>query len=159
MEERCTMPEILCNNNGCNKHKCVIDQTFVIVPKNKKYAFAFMKTAHCPICKRHYTLITNFQFVKEGVDNQKRAFGCFAPVHKIFTGKDADSVFEKIYEHQKAVLYEVLKNQSNVKSGFYLNYSEYGNVKRCYSNLSTLKIGRIKYNFEDMENSKQLMFT
>lgn len=152
------MTNICCFQQDCNNHKCVIDQTFVIVPKNKKYAFAFMKTAHCPICKRHYTLITNFQFVKEGVDNQKRAFGCFAPVHKIFTGKDADSVFEKIYEHQKAVLYEVLKNQSNVKSGFYLNYSEYGTVKRCYSNLSSLMLGRIKYNFEDLGKSR-LLFT
>lgn len=153
------MSEILCNNNGCNNHKCVIDQTFVIVPKNKKYSFAFMKTAHCPICKRHYTLITNFQFIKEGVDKQKRAFGCFTPVHKVFAGKDADRMFEKIYEQQKAVLYEVLKNQSNEKSGFYLNYSEYGVIKRCYSNLSSLKLGRIKYNFEDFESSKKIVFT
>lgn len=150
------MFKILCNNKECKKHNCVIDQTFVIVPKNKKYAFAFMKTAHCPICKRHYTLITNFQFKKEGVDVNNKAFGCFSPEHKLFVGKDADIIFEKIFEEQKAVLYEVLKNSANVKSGFYLNYSEYGVIKRCYSNLSTLKLGRIKYNFEDLENGKLL---
>lgn len=150
------MANIHCFKQGCNKHKCVIDQTFVIVPKNKKYAFAFMKTAHCPICKQHYTLITNFEFVKEGIDKQKRAFGCFTPVQKVFKGNEADVIFEKIYEHQKAVLYEVLKNSANIKSGFYLNYSEYGVIKRCYSNFSTLKLGRIKYNFEDLEKGKLL---
>lgn len=152
------MTNIYCFQQDCNKHKCVIDQTFVIVPENKKYAFAFMKTAHCPICKRSYTLITNFRFIKEGVDKQKRAFGCFTPVYKLFAGKEAERIFENIYEEQKAVLYEVLKNQSNVKSGFYLNYSEYGIVKRCYSNLSTLKLGRIKYNFEDLKKNT-LLFT
>ena len=152
------MTNIYCFQQDCNKHKCVIDQTFVIVPENKKYAFAFMKTAHCPICKRSYTLITNFRFIKEGVDKQKRAFGCFTPIHKLFAGKEAERIFENIYEEQKAVLYEVLKNQSNVKSGFYLNYSEYGIVKRCYSNLSTLKLGRIKYNFEDLKKNT-LLFT
>ena len=115
-----------------------------------------MKTAHCPICKQHYTLISNFQFVKEGVDKQKRAYGCFTPVQKIFKGREADVIFEEIYEHQKAVLYEVLKNSANIKSGFYLNYSEYGVIKRCYSNFSTLKLGRIKYNFDDLEKGKLL---
>ena len=153
------MFKIHCNNKSCSNHKCVIDQTFVIVPKNKKYSFAFMRTAHCPVCNKHYTLITNYSFIKEGIDLQKRAFGCFTPEHKLFAGADADRMFEKIFEQQKSVLYEVLKNSANIKSGFYLNYSEYGTIKRCYSNLSTLKLGRIKYNFEDMESSKKLVFT
>lgn len=155
--------EIKCDNKNCKKHKCVADQTFVIIPKNRQYKFAFMISAHCPICKKHFTLITNYKFIKEGekkvkqTDKKPRAFGIFEPVFKLFTGKKADKVFEDIFEKQKAVIYEVLKNSANHKSGFYLNYTEYGSVKRCYSNLSTLKLGRIKNNFEDMENMKKIL--
>lgn len=122
-----------------------------------------MKSAHCPICKKHFTLITNYEFVKEGEkkvkadDKEPRAFGVFKPVFKLFTGKKADEIFEDIFEKQKAVIYEVLKNSANHKSGFYLNYTEYGSVKRCYSNLSTIKLGRIPYNFQDMENMKKIL--
>lgn len=146
--------KILCDNKSCAKHKCKIEQSFVIIPKNRQYAFALMSTGHCPICGKHYTLLTNYQFIKEGsakvkpYDEKLRAFGAFKPVYKLFKGKEADNIFENIFEHQKAVLYEVFKNSPNQKSGFYLNCSEYGKIKRCYSNLSTLKLGRIRDNFE-----------
>ena len=158
------MIKIFCDNKSCEKHKCVIDQTFVIVPKNKNYSFALLRTAHCPVCNKHFTLISNFQFIKEGSsklkaeDKIKRAYGSFIPKHKLFTGYEADRVFENIHENQKSVLYEVLKNSANHKSGFYLNYTEYGTIKRCYSNLSTLKLGRIKNNFEDFEYMKSFLF-
>lgn len=157
--------KIFCTKDDCHKHKCLIDQTFVIVPKSKQYAFAFLHTAHCPLCKTHYTLITNFKFVKEGYsklkpfDNKARAFGVFSPVHKLFKGSEADRVFDDVFEKQKAVIYEVLKNKPNQKAGFYLNYSEYGSIKRCYSNLSTLKLGRIKENFEDLNCSSGLILS
>ena len=158
------MPKIHCDNKSCKKHKCVIDQTFVIIPKNRQYSFAFMRTAHCPVCGKHYTLITNFKFVKEGEgklkkdDKKTKAFGSFKPEHRIFTGKEADDIFEKIFEVRKSVLYEIIKNSPSNKSGFYLNYSEYGIIKKCYSNLSTLRLGRIKSNFEDIDSSKKLLF-
>lgn len=164
IRERFAVAKIFCNNEKCNYHKCLIDQTFVIVPKNKKYKFAFLYTSHCPVCKKHYTLIINYEFIKEGesklkrTDKGSRAFGCFKPVEKLFTGKKADEIFENIYEGQKAVLYEVMKNLKKQKSGFYLKYSEYGKIKRCYSNLSTLKLGKTKNNFEDIEDVKSFLF-
>ncbi|MEA3272437.1 MAG: hypothetical protein U9P90_02110 [Patescibacteria group bacterium] len=39
---------------------------------------------------------------------------------------------------------------------FYLLYNEYGEIKRCYSNLSTLKLGRIPDNYEEMRRFKEL---
>ncbi len=155
-EERLGMAKIFCDSKKCLRHKCVIDQTFVIVPKNRRFAFAFMYTAHCPVCGRHFTLISNFRFVKEGCDKAKRAFGCFAPVYRLFAGSDADRIFEDVFEKQKAVLFEVVKESANHKSGFYLNYSEYGTIKRCYSNLSSLMLGRMKSNFEDLEDRKRI---
>lgn len=38
------------------------------------------------------------------------------------------------------ILYEI-KPDNVISGSFYLNYNEYGTKKRCYSNLSTLKIG------------------
>lgn len=42
---------------------------------------------------------------------------------------------------QKYILYEKVPQKYNRCGKFYLNYNEYGVLKRCYSNLSTLKIG------------------
>ncbi len=108
--------KIFCDNKSCAKHKCKIEQTFVIIPKNRQYAFALMRTGYCPVCGRHYTLITNYLFIKEGSskvkpnDEKLRAFGVFKPVHSLFKGDEADRIFENIFEFQKAVLYEVLKD-------------------------------------------------
>lgn len=33
------------------------------------------------------------------------------------------------------------KNITNFRSKFYLNYNEFGKIKKCYSNLKNLKIG------------------
>ena len=42
---------------------------------------------------------------------------------------------------QKFILYEKVPQVYKKCGKFYLNYNEYGVKKRCYSNLSTLKIG------------------
>ena len=53
--------------------------------------------------------------------------------------KKARLFFEKI---KNKIIYE--KKIINNKGGFYLNYNEYGRKKRCYSNLSALKIGLVE---------------
>ncbi len=50
----------------------------------------------------------------------------------------AVSFFDKM---KKFILYEKIPQTYKKCGKFYLNYNEYGVKKRCYSNLSTLKIG------------------
>ncbi|MFA7658785.1 MAG: hypothetical protein WCY19_05070 [Candidatus Gastranaerophilaceae bacterium] len=58
---------------------------------------------------------------------------------KRFYGKEAYEIHDKL---EKSILHKI--GSSNVVCGrFYLNYGEYGKKKRCYSNLSTLKMGRL----------------
>lgn len=58
------------------------------------------------------------------------------------TNKKAHEFFNKM---QKFVLYELAPQKIPESYGkFYLNYNEYGVLKRCYSNLSRLKIGLVE---------------
>ena len=55
------------------------------------------------------------------------------------TNAKADAFFEKL---KKSILYELRPINYRNCGNFYLNYNEYGTIKRCYSNLTNLKIGR-----------------
>ena len=53
--------------------------------------------------------------------------------------REALDIYKKLRQ-LNWILYEI--NPGDViSSKFYLNYSEYGAIKKCYSNLSTLKMG------------------
>jgi len=54
-----------------------------------------------------------------------------------YKGKRAERTFKAL---QKAVLFEV-EGFKGANGGFSLNYSEFGRVKKCYSNLKNLKCG------------------
>lgn len=56
----------------------------------------------------------------------------------IKTKNDADKVFQK---YQSSIVYEIKRSENVVCGKFYLPYNEYGKKKKCYSNLSTLKMG------------------
>lgn len=82
---------------------------------------------HCPVCDH-----TVVQLTRINLDNE------VSVCRKI--NKKAIKLFEKI---KPLILYEKEAGWRKVKafSRFYLNYSEYGVKKRCYSNLSTMKLG------------------
>lgn len=84
----------------------------------------------CPICGHTVTQLTRIDFnnkisICRKINNKAR----------IFFNKIKNSIlFEQKTEYSGS------KNYSN----FYLNYNEFGIKKKCYSNLSTLKIGRFE---------------
>lgn len=81
----------------------------------------------CPICGHTVTQLTRIDF-----DNN------VSVCRKI--NEKARKLFEKL---RNSILFEKQPEGRNFKtySGFYLNYNEYGVKKKCYSNLSSLKIG------------------
>lgn len=82
---------------------------------------------NCPVCNHTVVQLTRIDF-----DNQ------VSVCRKI--NKKALKFFEKI---KPLILREKETGFSRLKaySKFYLHYSEYGVKKRCYSNLSTMKLG------------------
>lgn len=91
----------------------------------------------CPVCGHTVTQLTRIDF-----DNN------VSVCRKI--NDKARQLFNKL---KKSILFE--KKAESVSSysysRFYLNYNEYGVKKRCYSNLSTLKMGL----FENKDLSKK----
>lgn len=81
----------------------------------------------CPICGHTVVQLTRIS------KNDK-----ISVVRK--TNKKAKDFFSKL---KNQILYEIRPIQYNNKNlgKFYLNYNEFGVKKRCYSNLSALKIG------------------
>lgn len=91
----------------------------------------------CPICGHTVAQITR-------VDLENNVSICRK------TNEKARKLFEKL---KTSILFEREKCSSMLKvhSKFYLNYNEFGVKKKCYSNLSTLKMGL----FENKELLKE----
>lgn len=89
---------------------------------------------NCPVCNH-----TVLQLTK--IDNKNNI-----SVYRI-TNQKARKFFEKY----KNIMTEEIKNTKNIFykncGKFYLNYNEYGKKKKCYSNLSSMKLGLFENNF------------
>ena len=86
----------------------------------------------CPVCGHTVVQLTR-------VDKEDK----ISTVRK--TNKKAKDFFNNL---KNCILYEIRPvnyEAINVKR-FYLNYNEYGVKKRCYSNFTTLKIGKFQKN-------------
>lgn len=80
----------------------------------------------CPVCGHTVVQVTR-------IDNHNN----ISTIRKI--NQKAQQFFEKL---KNFILYEETPQKvPEYKGKFYLNYNEYGVLKRCYSNLSRLKIG------------------
>ena len=81
----------------------------------------------CPVCGHSVTQLTRIDF-----DNNISVFRK--------TNEKAKKMFENL---KSSILFEKITGAFKLKaySRFYLNYNEFGKKKRCYSNLSTLKMG------------------
>lgn len=102
-------------------------KSYAIAPESD-YRFAQLDyLEQCPICGHTVVQITRIDFENN------------VSVCRKINGK-ARSLFEKL---KKTILFEKKPEGVRVKaySKFYLNYNEFGVKKKCYSNLSTLKIG------------------
>ncbi len=83
--------------------------------------------AECPKCGHKVVQLTRIDLD-----------GNVSSIRKI--NQKAMKFFEKI---KKFILFEENPNyKKNISGGtFYLRYSEYGVIKKCYSNLSSMKLG------------------
>jgi len=103
-------------------------RTFKLVPP-KNFSKAELDVLYkCPACGHKVVQLTK---VTSG--------GKVVTVRRV--NKKAESFWEKL---KSSILYEIKSYKYKATGNFYLNYNEYGVIKRCYSNLSTLKLGRIK---------------
>ena len=102
-------------------------KSFRIAPQNNFAVCEVDYLAKCPVCGHTVVQLTRIDFN----DN-------ISVVRKV--NKKAKDFFQKL---KKYILYEIRPiNYNKTNFGrFYLNYNEFGVKKRCYSNLSTLKIG------------------
>lgn len=64
--------------------------------------------------------------------------------HEVSTIRKSNAQARKLFLNVRtSILYEQKNKYLPVtKSKFYLNYNEYGTKKRCYSNISTMTLGR-----------------
>ena len=108
------------------KHKAIV---FELKLNNDGCVSKILKNAFCPICGKNIIVIEKKMFV-DGVEQVR---------YIRRQGKEADKLFDKLENDIICVIPE-LKNVQ-YKKGFFLKYNEYGKIKKCYSNLSALKLG------------------
>lgn len=103
-------------------------RTFKLAPHGKFVVCEVDYLDRCPVCGNTVTQLTridkddNITVIKKS-DNKAKSF--FRKLKKFF-------LYEETACKYRGYLYKK----------FYLNYNEYGVKKRCYSNLSTLKLGK-----------------
>ena len=114
-------------------------RTFRLVPQKNYLVCELDYLKKCPICGHLVVQLTRISEDKK-----------LSVVRRVNT--KALDFLDKI---KNDILYEVKKiNYNSFYHGkFYINYNEYGVKKRCYSNLSTLKIGLLESRFYKKKNS------
>ncbi len=105
-------------------------RTFRLVPQKGFLICEVDQLKRCPICDNLVVQLTR-------VDDDDKIVSTIR-----HTNTKAVKFFEKL---EPQILYEdKIINYAKHSGKFYLNYNEFGVKKRCYSNLSRLKMGRIE---------------
>lgn len=102
-------------------------KSFSLIPEDNYLSAQIDYLEKCPICGHTVTQLTRID-----INNNVSIY------RKI--NEKARKLFEKL---KNSIQYE-RESEYNIKHGyskFYLYYNEFGVKKKCYSNLSTLKIG------------------
>lgn len=118
------------------QRKC---QVFAIA-KSGHLQSAYLKMGRCSVCGKFFVVIETTDF-----SGRKR-----------IVRQNESKAIELFERNRHNILFEIKPIQSG-KFGFYLQYGEYGTIKKCYSNLRTLKLGRIAGNFEDIQNDNRFL--
>lgn len=102
-------------------------KSYRLVPQQNNFVLCELDyLKKCPVCGHTVAQVTR-------IDKENK----ITTIRKV--NQKARDFFEKL---KKFILYEEVPQKIPQSSGkFYLNYNEYGVLKRCYSNLSRLKIG------------------
>lgn len=115
-------------------------RTFKLAPQGKFLICELDYLTKCPICGHTVVQLTR-------IDNEKK----LSVIRKV--NAKAKAFYQKIKSKLLCEIKIINYNSQNYGK-FYLNYNEFGVKKRCYSNLSTLKIG-ISEN-KDLKKNKNL---
>lgn len=102
-------------------------KSFMLVPQGNFVLCELDFLKKCPVCGHTVVQLTRVSKNDE-----------------ISTIRKINSKAVKFFENlKKFILYEKIPQEAPRfgQGKFYLNYNEFGVLKRCYSNLSTLKIG------------------
>jgi len=104
-------------------------RSFVLSPTEKFLLCELDYLTKCPVCGH-----TVLQLTRIDKNNEISSLR--------YINKTARKMMKKL---KLKVLYErkIIDYSKYAKGSFYLNYNEFGVKKRCYSNISNLKIGRI----------------
>lgn len=100
-------------------------RTYILAPQKNIIVCEMDVLIKCPVCGHKVVQLTK-------IDKN----GQLATIRK--TNKKAEKFFKKL---KKEILYEIKPIKYDNTGKFYLNYNEYGILKRCYSNLRNLKLG------------------
>jgi len=111
----------------CCGHSVSADIFMLVPDKNSSWAILKDMKDVCPHCH-------NYKIQIDKIDNT----GVFQSI--VYENEKAYAMRKKLIE-SKSIAFPIIQKDSVVGSAFYLNYSEYGKKKKCYSNLSTLKMG------------------
>ena len=101
-------------------------RTYKLIPQNGYFICEVDVLSKCPICGHKVVQLSKINFS-----------GDVSTVRK--TNHKAEKFFKKL---KKDILYEIRPYRYNNQGKFYLNYNEYGVIKKCYSNLRNLKLGK-----------------
>lgn len=112
-------------------------KTYSVSPEKNYLSAQVDFLESCPICGHTVAQLTRIDFE----NNVHVCRKINDKAKKLFENLRNSILFEKKTEYTNSIKY----------SKFYLYYNEYGIKKKCYSNLSTLKIGLF-------ENKKLLMY-
>lgn len=109
-------------------------ESYAISPRENFLSAQMDYLEECPVCGHTVVQITSVDFDNNVSICRK-------------TNKKAKILFEKL---KPLILFKGKRFSEPQNSGskFYLYYNEYGKKKKCYSNLSTLKLGKFD-NFGD----------
>lgn len=120
------MPNLKCNNCNNVQRAKVFETLFVgNCKKPAEFKQFFVLEINCEKCNQKKILSVGLTYLGEYIE-----FGYVRQKH-----------FEKVEKNIVRELEKLPTLKKKDKKGFYLNYGEYGVIKRCYSNLSTLKLG------------------
>lgn len=109
-------------------------KAYRLIPDNGSiYAVLKEMKWGCPQCDNY-----KIEIEKVGVNGETKTI--------VYENEKAIKMLDKL---KTSIMYEFKQqDKSAVGSAFYLNYSEYGKKKKCYSNLSTLKMGLFESSYK-----------
>ncbi len=122
---------------NCCSHKNTSSSDFVIQPTCSDCSDAILSILNeCPICGSKVAQLKKFvsSFDKKGKET-------IVLKTILYKNSKAEDFIEKL---TPSILYRLKKQKgSTAKGSWYLFYNEYGIKKKCYSNLSSCRLGLI----------------